>query len=350
MIPPDYVAFQDVFSKQAATHLPPHRNLAEHRHHMTLVLQKLRQHHLFLKLEKSEFHYSMVQFLGYNISPEGIQMDQGKVSAIKEWPIPQSVKELQRFLGFANFYRCFIQDFSLHTAPLTSLLRGKPKSLSWTSTAHEAFEDLKNAFSTAPIPRHPDPESPFVVEVDASTTGILPRRSAQLEPFPSLGRVCTELPPTRYHWPHTLPVHALLPTPSPLNYTRTIGRSSCGLLVPRECGTQPTSTSSAPYGDTRPLLMFDGPPLQFTNAPEPQEPPPPEILEQPSIYQVKEILNLRRRGARLEYLVDWEGYRPEGHSWVARDDILDPMLLEEFHRQPPDRPAPRGRGRPRRRV
>ncbi len=138
----------------------------------TLSTLRLRQHHLYLKLEKCKFHRPTAQFLGYIIGEEGIQMDQGKGTAIMEWPIPQSAKELQRFLGFANFCQCFIKDFSLHTAPLTTMLRGKPKSLSWNSSAHKAFEKLKTAFSTAPILCHPDPHVLFVVEVDASSTGV----------------------------------------------------------------------------------------------------------------------------------------------------------------------------------
>ncbi|KAL0166278.1 hypothetical protein M9458_038122, partial [Cirrhinus mrigala] len=98
------------------------------------------------------------------------QMDQGKVSVIQEWPQPLTVKELQRFLGFANFYRRFIKDYSIITAPLTSLLRGKPKTICWNPSAHKAFLHLK-IFSTAPLLHHPDPELPFTVEVDASTTG-----------------------------------------------------------------------------------------------------------------------------------------------------------------------------------
>ncbi len=148
------------------------RNLADHPHHIKQVLRRLCQYHLYLKLEKCEFYHPTVQFLGYTISQEGIQMDQGKVTAIMEWPIPQSVKELQRFLGFANFYWRFIKDFSLHTAPLTSMLRGKPKPLSWNTSAHESFEELKTAFSMAPILHHSEPQVPFVAEEDASTTGV----------------------------------------------------------------------------------------------------------------------------------------------------------------------------------
>uniref|UniRef100_A0A8C1RNS1 Gypsy retrotransposon integrase-like protein 1 n=1 Tax=Cyprinus carpio TaxID=7962 RepID=A0A8C1RNS1_CYPCA len=148
------------------------RSLAEHRRHVAEVLQRLRAFQLYLKAEKCSFHQPSVQFLGYNINSSGIRMDEGKVNAVRDWPIPTTIKELQRFLGFANFYRRFIQNYSAITSPLTSLLRNKPKSLSWTPAATEAFNSLKKAFTTAPLLVHPDPNRPFVVEVDASTTGV----------------------------------------------------------------------------------------------------------------------------------------------------------------------------------
>ncbi len=148
------------------------RSLAEHRHHVAKVLQHLRQYQLFLKAEKCSFHQSSVQFLGYHIDSGGIRMDEGKVEAIKTWPKPSTIKELQQFLGFSNFYRWFIQNYSTLTSPLTNLLHNKPESLSWSPAAEEAFEKLKEAFTRAPILVHPDPERPFIVEVDASTTGV----------------------------------------------------------------------------------------------------------------------------------------------------------------------------------
>ena len=99
-------------------------------------------------------------------------MDEGKVYAARSWPSPTTVKELQRFLGFANFYRQFIWNYSLITAPLTSLLKAKPKSLQLNSEADAAFSLLKKAFATTPILTLPDPGLPFVVEVDASQTRV----------------------------------------------------------------------------------------------------------------------------------------------------------------------------------
>ncbi|KAI2645539.1 Transposon Tf2-9 polyprotein [Labeo rohita] len=148
------------------------RSTREHHHHVAEVLQKLRNRHLYLKAEKCSFHLPSVQFLGYIIDQQGVRMDERKVSAVVSWPEPTTIKELQKFLGFSNFYRRFIQGYSHITAPLTSLLRGKPKTLQWTPEAAAAFQSLKTAFTQAPLLTHPNPNLPFVVEVDASTTGV----------------------------------------------------------------------------------------------------------------------------------------------------------------------------------
>ncbi len=137
------------------------RSLAEHRNHVAEVLQWW-QHQLFLKAEKCSFHQSTVQFLRYHIDSSGIRMDKGKVEAIRTRQIPSTIKELQRFLGFCNFCRRFIQNYSTLTSPLTNLLRNKPKSLSWSPAANDDFESLKEAFTQAPILIHPDPQRSFI--------------------------------------------------------------------------------------------------------------------------------------------------------------------------------------------
>ncbi|KAK3538674.1 hypothetical protein QTP86_012137 [Hemibagrus guttatus] len=147
-------------------------SMEDHVRQVQEVLARLQRHHLFMKLEKCEFHRTTVTFLGYVISHRGVEMDINKVRAVTEWSAPSTIRELQRFLGFANFYRRFIRNYSSVAAPLTSLLRGKPKRLNWTNQAWAAFQQLKNSFTTAPILCHPDPDRPFVVEVDASSSGL----------------------------------------------------------------------------------------------------------------------------------------------------------------------------------
>ncbi|KAK3548117.1 hypothetical protein QTP70_004885 [Hemibagrus guttatus] len=114
----------------------------------------------------------MMSFLGYVITRQGVEMDFTKVQAVTEWPSPSTVKELQRFLGFANFYWRFIRNHSSVAGPLTSLLKGKPQRLAWTDQAQATFQQLKGCFTSAPILRHLDPDLPFVVEVDASSSGL----------------------------------------------------------------------------------------------------------------------------------------------------------------------------------
>ncbi|KAK3519568.1 hypothetical protein QTP86_034655 [Hemibagrus guttatus] len=165
--------FQDLLGKWVIAYIDVYSaSPEEHVLHVREVLSRLQQHHLYVKLEKCEFHRSTVTFLGYVVSRRGVEMGVVKVRVVTDWPAPTTVRELQRFLGFANFYRHFIHNYSLVAGPLTSLLRGKPKRLAWTDQARAAFQQLKDCFTTAPILRHPDPDLPFVVEVDASSSGL----------------------------------------------------------------------------------------------------------------------------------------------------------------------------------
>ena len=87
------------------------------------VLENLRKHSLFANLKKCRFHQDEVRFLGYVVSAQGVQMEDERIEAVKSWPEPKSVRDIQVFIGFANFYRRFIQGFSKIAAPLTSMLK-----------------------------------------------------------------------------------------------------------------------------------------------------------------------------------------------------------------------------------
>jgi hypothetical protein len=150
-------------------------NLDEHRIHVQKVLQALSDADLHLKPEKCEFHRQEVKYLGFIISTDGTKMDPAKVTTIQEWPTPMNVKDMQSFLGFANFYRRFIRGYSAIVAPLTRLTR-KDTAFIWDTTCTDSFAALKHAFTTAPILRHFDYDCEAIVETDASdyvSAGIL---------------------------------------------------------------------------------------------------------------------------------------------------------------------------------
>ncbi len=146
-------------------------SLQEHVQHVRQVLQRLLENGLFVKAEKCDFHAQSVPFLGYIMSVEGIRVDPEKIKAVVEWPSPDSRKALQRFLGFANFYRRFIRNFSQLAAPLTALTSPRT-TYRWSDTAEAVFTKLKGCFVSAPILITPDPSGQFVVEVDASEVGV----------------------------------------------------------------------------------------------------------------------------------------------------------------------------------
>uniref|UniRef100_A0A8C6KJR4 Gypsy retrotransposon integrase-like protein 1 n=1 Tax=Nothobranchius furzeri TaxID=105023 RepID=A0A8C6KJR4_NOTFU len=153
--------------------------LAEHHKHVRMVLQRLLENRLYVKAEKSEFHRSSITFLGYIFEGGQVRTDPDKIKAVLNWPTPENRKQLQRFLGFANFYRRFIKNYSQTASPLTALTSTKSK-FEWTLEASHAFTALKNLFASAPILIQPDPQKQFILEVDASDTGagaVLSQRS-----------------------------------------------------------------------------------------------------------------------------------------------------------------------------
>ena len=146
-------------------------DLVTHQDHVNQVLKRPLEHQLYVKAEKSVFHAETVSFLGFIVAPGRVQMDPAKVSAVADWPTPDSRKKVQQFLGFANFYRRFVRGFSATAAPLHALTSTQV-SFQWNPEAEKAFQELKRRFTTAPILTLPDPQRQFVVEVDASNDGV----------------------------------------------------------------------------------------------------------------------------------------------------------------------------------
>jgi len=148
------------------------QNLEDHRKHVRTILKRVKETGLTLKASKCEFHTKEIEYLGYVISPQGLRMDEEKIRMIKEWKEPTNIKGIQSFLGFPNFYRRFIQDYSRITTPLTRLTR---KEVDWESGDEQqmAFETLKTAMVTEPILQHFDLQRPITIKMDASDYGVV---------------------------------------------------------------------------------------------------------------------------------------------------------------------------------
>jgi hypothetical protein len=144
---------------------------AAHRSHVREVLQRLRKHGLYTGPEKCLFSVDTVKYLGYILSPSGLTMDSAKIQIIQDWPEPRKVKDVQAFLGFANFYRWFIWNYSEIVILLTRLTR---KNVPWlfSEDCRKAFSTLKEAFTTAPVLTHYVPDARITVETDTSDYAI----------------------------------------------------------------------------------------------------------------------------------------------------------------------------------
>ena len=135
------------------------------------ILSALHRESLFCKPSKCVFATSEVKFLGHIITGQTLAPDPDKLAAIKNWPIPSSVKEILQFLGFSNYFRRFIRDYSIISRPLEKLT-GKYARFSWSRECQEAFENLQVALITAPVLLLPNVQKPFRIVVDASDVAI----------------------------------------------------------------------------------------------------------------------------------------------------------------------------------
>ena len=135
------------------------------------VLKRLGENDLFIKLEKCKWKVREVEFLGVVIGLKGVEMQKKKVEGVLNWPIPRNVKEVQKFLGLANYYRRFIKNFVRIAAPLHVLVR-KEQKWKWEQEQEEAFEKLKVVFTTEPVLAIPDINREMRVEADISDYAI----------------------------------------------------------------------------------------------------------------------------------------------------------------------------------
>jgi len=147
---------------------------SQHNDHVRQVLERLIQHGLHIKAEKCEFSATSTKFLGHTVSPEGICMDLGQVSAVTSYPPPTNPKQLSRFIGLANSYRRYIKDFASLARPLNLLLRKStvPTTPFLSDSSLFAFELLRSKFTSTEVLRHFDPALPTLVETDSSGFAI----------------------------------------------------------------------------------------------------------------------------------------------------------------------------------
>ena len=172
-------------------------NLKDHKRHVREVLGALQKNGLHLASEKCEFHKTSVNYLGFFISSEGCAPDPAKIETVVNWGTTEDdsqnskntskkkkftdLTSVQQFLGFANFYRRFIKNYSGIVDPLTKL-SGKEVPFEWTPECQAAVDTLKTAFTTAPILRHFDYDREIIVGTDASdyvSAGILSQYDAE---------------------------------------------------------------------------------------------------------------------------------------------------------------------------
>jgi hypothetical protein len=147
------------------------KSLDEHIEYLRAIFCALREARLFADHEKCTSCTDRVAFLGYIVTPQGIEVDEAKIKAIKSWSIPATLTQLQSFLGLAGFYRCFMRDFSTIATPLNDLTK-KGVLFHWGAAQDQAFHTRFDKLTHAPLLQLLDIGNTFEFECDASGIGI----------------------------------------------------------------------------------------------------------------------------------------------------------------------------------
>ena len=147
------------------------RSFHEHLHNLQAVFKRLRKAGLKLKPSKCSLLQPELQYLGHVVTQEGVSVDPSKIEKVQTWPKPQGVQEVHRFLGFCSYYLHFVQNFAQIAKPLHRKTE-KNAQFNWTGEVKTAFEHLHNHLSTTPVLAYPDFEKEFILDTNASDSGI----------------------------------------------------------------------------------------------------------------------------------------------------------------------------------
>jgi hypothetical protein len=142
----------------------------QHEQHVRQVLQRLRDHKLYARPSKCAFFVDTIEYLGHIVGPDGVKPNPTLVKAIVEFPEPRTKKQLQSFLGLANYYRKFVKNYSKISLPLTNALQNTSdtRPVTFTEMMKKAFDALKMAMTNEPCLQLPDPDGEYEVTTDAS--------------------------------------------------------------------------------------------------------------------------------------------------------------------------------------
>ena len=139
----------------------------EHNELVVEIIKRLEENDLYVKLEKCKWKVREVGFLGVVIGPEGIKIEEEKVKGVLEWLTPKCIKDMQKFLGLANYYCRFIEGFVVVARLLHDMVK-KDKRWDWTERQEKVFKELKEQFTREPVLAAPDIDKKMRMEMDVS--------------------------------------------------------------------------------------------------------------------------------------------------------------------------------------